>query len=159
MSWRWTVETLSRRWRRLGDGFIAAVVRDRFQVLPKKVINVHKYCKIIPVQWTEYCFGFSSGNAGHRYFRPDDKTKENQTLTHVHRHCYHSDLALSKHSPCNPYVYPSAMRRLEEVTTKYRAFLHSRNKDGFFICTWSPPPPCLGKAYRLKIKSNPIKRT
>lgn len=159
MSWRWTVETLSRRWRRLGDGFIAAVVRDRFQVLPKKVINVHKYCKIIPVQWTEYCFGFSSGNAGHRYFRPDDKTKENQTLTHVHRHCYHSDLALAKHSPCNLYVYPSAMRRHEEVTKKYRAFLHSKTKDGFFICTWSPPSPCLGKAYRLKIKSNPIKRT
>lgn len=61
----------------------------------------------------------------------DDKTKGNQTLTHVHRHCYHSDLALSKHSPCNPYVYPSAMRRLEEVTKKYRAFLHSKNKDGF----------------------------
>lgn len=66
----------------------------------------------------------------------DDKTKENQTLTHVHRHCYHSDLALAKHSPCNLYVYPSAMRRrLEEVTKKYKAFLHSKNKDGFFICT------------------------
>lgn len=47
----------------------------------------------------------------------------------------HNDLVLAQCSPCNLYVYHSAMQRLEVVAKKYRIFLHSENEDGFLIRT------------------------